>query len=70
MYESDHTKFIRDLMSKKPELAQKQQEGRSIWWEKDLNRELYQDFAAAKVPQSPYVYQNFSSGEDKNNATS
>lgn len=65
MYESDHTKFIRELMKKKPELAAKQQEGRNIWWEKDINRELYQGFADAKVPQSPYVYQNFASTDDK-----
>ena len=33
-YVSDHEKFIAELMTKKPDLPQKQQEGRAIWWDK------------------------------------
>ena len=33
-YESDHTRFIRDLMDRNPKLAQEQQKGRAIWWDK------------------------------------
>ena len=58
-YESEHTKFIRELMDKNPQFRQDQQKGRAIWWDKrprDLtDREVMDE---GKVPQLPYVYQN------------
>jgi hypothetical protein len=57
-YESDHTRFIRELLEKKPELAEKQQEGRALWWDKrpqDLVEGRRMD--EGRVPQAPYVYQ-------------
>ena len=56
-YESDHTKFMRELLTKKPELAAEQRKGRAIWWDKkplDMKELGEQD--AAKVPQQPYPY--------------
>jgi hypothetical protein len=57
-YESEHTRFIRELMAKKPELAARQQEGRALWWDKrpqDLAERRQMD--EGQVPQAPYVYQ-------------
>jgi hypothetical protein len=57
-YESDHTKFIRELMERKPELAQDQQKGRAIWWDKrppDLAEGNKMD--EGRVAQTGYVYQ-------------
>ena len=57
-YESEHTKFIRELMNQKPELAQDQAKGRAIWWDKrppDLAERNEMD--KGRVPQPPYVYQ-------------
>ena len=57
-YESDHTRFIRELMEKNPQLAQDQQKGRAIWWDKrpvDLTDRRTMD--QGKVPQPAYVYQ-------------
>jgi hypothetical protein len=57
-YESDHTKFIRELMESNPRLAQEQQEGRAIWWDKrpaDLADRDTMD--RGKVAQQAYVYQ-------------
>jgi hypothetical protein len=57
-YESEHTRFIRELMAKKPALAAQQQEGRALWWDKrpqDLAERREMD--EGQVPQSPYVYQ-------------
>lgn len=58
-YESSHTKFMRELMQKRPELESKQREARAIWWDKDP-KELAEDRerAEGRVPQKPYVYQN------------
>ena len=56
-YESEHTKFIRELMKEKPDLLQKQREGRAIWWDK-TPRELAEEYRMdeGRVAQSPYVY--------------
>ena len=32
-YESEHTKFMRELMAQKPDLTEKQREARAIWWD-------------------------------------
>jgi hypothetical protein len=58
-YESEHTKFIRELMKKEPQLAQDQRKGRAIWWDKrppDLAERRTMD--EGRVAQQPYVYQN------------
>lgn len=56
-YESDHTRFIRDMKDKKPELEAEQRKSRAIWWDKrpkDLEAERKMD--KGRVPQAPYVY--------------
>ena len=58
MYESDHTRFIKELLERKPDLPQKQREGRGLLWDKSLDQELYQGFSAARILQPAYVYQN------------
>ena len=56
-YESEHTRFIRELLQKKPQLEQEQQKSRAIWWDKQP-----QELAAGKkmdegrLPQPAYVY--------------
>jgi antibiotic biosynthesis monooxygenase (ABM) superfamily enzyme len=56
-YESDLTRFIRELKSKQPDLERKQREGRALWWDKELDPEQLPRWQASKVPQQPYVYQ-------------
>ena len=56
-YVSEHTRFIRDLLEKKPQLETEQRVGRAIWWDKlpseiKARREMDQ----SRVPQSGYVY--------------
>ena len=57
MYESDHTRFMRELFEKKPELAAEQAKGRAIWWDKKLDGEELKRNAESRVNQTPYVYQ-------------
>jgi hypothetical protein len=57
MYESDITRFIRELKQKNPQLDQKQREARAIWWDKTLDRDELRGFAQARVAQQAYVYQ-------------
>jgi hypothetical protein len=56
-YESDLTRFIRELKGKQPELERRQQEARAIWWDKDLDPEQLRRWRDSRVPQKPYVYQ-------------
>ena len=56
-YESDITRFIRELKQRNPELDRGQREGRAIWWDKDVDRDLYRRFEESTLPQPAYVYQ-------------
>lgn len=58
-YVSEHTKFMRELLRQRPDLVEKQREGRAMWWDKtpqELAEERSMD--RGRVPQSPYVYSN------------
>ena len=56
-YESEITKFLRELKEVNPDLDRQQREGRAIWWDKALDPELYKRFEQSNVPQPGYVYQ-------------
>lgn len=34
IYESDHTKFMREFLEQHPEEVESQRRGRAIWWDK------------------------------------
>ncbi|MBA3756372.1 MAG: DUF3460 family protein [Nitrosomonas sp.] len=55
-YESEHTKFIRELIEKDPKLEDKRLEARNIWWDKKLDKEEQKRFDASDDPMKPYVY--------------
>ena len=57
MYESDITKFIRELHAKRPALADEQKKGRALLWDRTLDRHALEEYSEASVPQQPYVYQ-------------
>jgi hypothetical protein len=57
-YESEHTKFIRELLERRPDLPERQRAARATWWDRDP-RDLGdgREMAKGKVAQKPYVYQ-------------
>jgi hypothetical protein len=58
-YVSDHTRFIRDLLEKKPQLETEQRIGRAIWWDKlPSDVQTRRELDADRVAQKPYVYSN------------
>ena len=57
-YESDTTQFIKQLKAQKPELHAQQQAGRALLWDKQVDRDAWQDYNAGRIPQQPYVYQS------------
>lgn len=56
LYESEHTKFMRDLFEKNPQLAEQQKEARAIWWDKKQDKDERKRFEESNVPQKSYVY--------------
>ncbi len=56
-YQSEVTQFIDELKAKRPTLEAEQRAGRALLWDKAQDREAAAEFAAARVPQQPYVYQ-------------
>ena len=57
IYESEHTKFMREWMAKHPEEATEQAKGRALWWDKPQNLETGKQYSDAEVPQKGYYYQ-------------
>ncbi|MDR2991598.1 MAG: DUF3460 family protein [Burkholderiaceae bacterium] len=55
-YTSEATQFIAQLKRDRPELTENQRQGRARLWDRDLNRDLLDEFNAASVAQRPYVY--------------
>lgn len=57
-YESDHTKFIKDLKEKTPGMDQRQVEGRSLLWDKSpTSLDEQRRIAESRLRQQPYPYQ-------------
>lgn len=57
-YESEITRFLRELKDLKPHLPEAQLQGRALLWEKDpIDLREMEATAKARVKQKPYVYQ-------------
>ena len=56
-YTSEATQFIDELKARQPELEAQQRAGRALLWDKAVDREAQAEYADARVPQQPYVYQ-------------
>lgn len=57
-YVSEITQFINELKAKNPAMEEGQRQGRSLLWDKAVDRDVSDEFRAARVAQKPYVYQN------------
>jgi hypothetical protein len=56
-YESEHTRFMRELMDAKPQLATEQKKGRAIWWDKTpAQLALRRLLDEGRVKMKAYVY--------------
>jgi hypothetical protein len=56
MYESETTKFIRELLQKNPQLVEQQKRNRLTWWDKPQDLETSRERAQSSVPQPSYSY--------------
>jgi Protein of unknown function (DUF3460) len=55
-YESDTTKFIRELLEKNPELKEEQKKARAMWWDKTLDLKELKRQRESAVERTSYVY--------------
>ena len=55
-YESELTRFLRDLREKNPQIAEQQKKNRATWWDRPQDLETWRERSAATVPQPSYVY--------------
>jgi len=56
-YKSEVTSFIEELKARKPTLESEQRAGRSLLWDRKLDRSAQAEWLDANVPQQAYVYQ-------------
>lgn len=56
IYESEHTKFMREWMKQHPEELLEQQRGRALWWDRPQTLEQLKRDQSSTVPQKPYYY--------------
>jgi Protein of unknown function (DUF3460) len=56
MYESDVTRFVREMLEKQPELKELQRKNRATWWDKTLDRDQLKRNEASEAPKAPYAY--------------
>ena len=56
-YESDATRLIRNLLEERPQIADEQKAGRSLWWDKRLDLDQLRRERESRVRQKGYVYQ-------------
>jgi hypothetical protein len=55
-YESDITRFLRELKAARPDLEDQQRAGRALLWDRPLDADQQARWQDARVPQKPYVY--------------
>jgi hypothetical protein len=56
MYESELTRFLRELREKNPNLAELQRKNRATWWDKRQDLEIQKERRESSVAQPGYVY--------------
>ena len=55
-YTSDTTNFLRDFLTKNPEVKTEQMKARSAWWDKNQDFEEQEKIKGQKIPKKPYEY--------------
>jgi hypothetical protein len=56
MYESDITRFLRELKRGNPQIEELQEKNRRTWWDRAQDLDVQRERSAANVPQPPYAY--------------
>ena len=55
-YVSETTQFLRDFLKKHPEVVEKQEQARAIWWDRPQDIKERDRLDQAEVPKKSYEY--------------
>jgi hypothetical protein len=55
-YESDVTRFVRELFERDPALKDLQRANHATWWDKKLDRDQLKRNEQSAAPKAPYAY--------------
>ena len=55
-YESDITRFVREMFEKDPALKELQKNNRATWWDKKLDLTELKAQEQSEAPKAPYAY--------------
>ena len=55
-YESEATRFLRDLLDRNPELRELRSRNRATWWDRPQDLQDQREGDAGRVAQGAYVY--------------
>ena len=55
-YQSEATQFLQQLKQQKPQVQAQQVQGRALLWDKQVDRDVWAEYQAARVAQKPSVY--------------
>jgi len=56
MYESETTRFLRELLDKNPQLVEQQKRNRLTWWDRPQDFKERDRLDSAEVPKKSYEY--------------
>jgi len=56
MYESEATKFLKELLAHNPQLEEQRRKLRATWWDKPQDLETARERRESNSPASSYVY--------------
>ena len=56
MYESEATKFLKELLAHNPQLDEQRRKLRATWWDKPQDLETDRERRESASPASSYVY--------------
>ena len=56
LYESDHTKFMREMLAKHPEWAEDQLVGRALLWDRKIDLEEQKRIRESREANRSYPY--------------
>ena len=56
MYESEATKFLKELLSRNPQLEEQRRSLRATWWDHPQDLAIQKERDESAVPASSYVY--------------
>ena len=57
-YHSEVSQFLDQLKTDHPDMQEQKRSGRELLWDKQVDRQAWAEFEAARVAQKPYVYQS------------